>query len=110
MSGKPYRCPVCPRKSLTRPRMMLHVWSHALSAEAGLDFDAVEEFLVRHYAEGKVRVDAKTGDVTPVGSWSELGAVGKDIVAVLGDIEEENRREREERRAKAQEELEEESA
>jgi hypothetical protein len=89
--------------------MMLHIWSHALSDETGLDFDEVEGFLLHHYAEGRVRVDARTGDVSPVGSWSELGGVGEAIRGVVGEVNEENYQAQEERR-QARRELEEEAS
>jgi hypothetical protein len=99
VSKKPYRCPICPSfRALSRPRAMIHVWSHALGNETGIPFDEVEAFLRKNLAEGRVRVDTKTGDVTPVGSWSELGAVGEAIRRVVGEVNEEQRQRREERR------------
>jgi hypothetical protein len=101
--SKKKQCPICSRKFLTRSSLRLHLWAEGIAAETGRSADEVETELKRYRDEDILSIDPRDGGL--VGKWSEMGDLGKDIVAVLGDIEEENKREREERRAKAQEEL-----
>jgi hypothetical protein len=103
MSKRPYRCPVCRRRAHTRPKAMLHLWSHALADELDMPFAEVEETLNRHLAERLVSVDARTGDL--VGRWSAMGEFGEKVREAVLRIEEENKQEREERRARVQQEL-----
>ena len=105
---KKYRCPEpsCRKKTITRPRMMLHIWAHCLASEAGLEFSVVEEYLVHHYTAGRLVVDARSGDFTPVDSWSELGGeVGEAIQRVLGEVSAEQRQAQEARRQTRREQL-----
>jgi ribosomal protein L37AE/L43A len=106
--GRPYRCPLCPSKALTRPKAMLHIWAHALANETGMPFAEVEETLKRHHAEGLVRVNTRNGDL--IGRWSAMGEFGAKVREAMRRIEEENKREREARRQARRETLEREEA
>jgi hypothetical protein len=96
MSKKPYKCPLCPRKALTRPKMMIHLWAEGLAGELDLPFEEVEATLKKNYARGLVRVDSRSGDL--IGAWSKMGAFGAKVQEAKKRIEEEQRKEREARR------------